>query len=136
MTLTNPALKQLILDLLIYEEKLNENAQRTKRSSYPTEFFRGIVSAREKMFSQVEVGLADESKDRATLMVENIEWVKRENARQENKTIVAERYLDDPIELTDQEIRAIKFCYQDRTRNPETTIEALNQLEELTGVKK
>lgn len=136
MTITSPALKQVILDLIIFEDKLSENAQRTKRTSFPKSFFRGIVSAREKLLNQVEIGIVSTSQDMETITAESIEWVKRENSRQENKKVIAERYLDEQVELSEQEIKGIKYCYEDREEIPSVGIEVLDELEALLGIKK
>lgn len=136
MQVKTPEVKRLIIDCLLFEDRLDEKGNHMRRVSFPKSHFRGISSAKTKLIESMELGMVPKDKKREDLKEEDIVWSTKEEST-EKKDCVAflERHTEVEIEFDDNETKAIKFVYGDRSDLTQVSVEALDEFEELIGLK-
>lgn len=129
----SPQVKKFMIDLLIFEDKLDSNGNRMRRSSFPKNHFRGAFSLKKKIIeNHMELAEIKKSKE-----PQEIKWVKQPDFKQEDRmSNVLERYTEDEIELDDKEIKALRFFYDDRDEITSVDIESLDEFEKIVGIIK
>lgn len=141
MKTNNPELKLFIMDLILYEDDLDEKGQRVRRSQFPKQVFKGIASLRKKLGDAMEVGVVfaiqnedgSPMKDKDGLPVYTpVQWKKPSEVTHDMK-IIAERHIEVDMDITDTEIEAIKHLYGSRWELSLVSPSTFDEFETLIG---
>lgn len=148
MIVKSPELKKLIMEVLLFtddvEEIMNHPMQGGQgtgkfkaqtRKVFMAQFQRGRNSLRELLTNNMEIGTCtvEQSKKPDELMVADLVWVPAKDFKPvDGMAVVGERHTDAEIEVTEQQIKALKHYRDDRELfHQEYSNEALDALEEL-----
>lgn len=126
MKTSNPELKMFIMDLIIFEDDLDDKGQRVRRSQFSKQVFKGTMSLRKKLTDGIELGVYIDP------TIPLIEWKKPSEVTQDMK-IVVERHTDAEIEFAADEIDAVDFFYEQRKELPIINPSAFDEFEKLLG---
>jgi len=121
MQFSNPELKKVILNIITFLDDVNNEGQILRRIQFKREYIRGVAEIRRNILNGITV-ITKES---------NNEFIPIEEAIEKKENIIAEKYSDEEIELSDNAFNALKFYYNEREYLPEMEEYILNLLDEL-----
>lgn len=109
-----------------------EQAVAVRRDTVPAQYQRSFNAVLSKCLSRLEVGLKPDPMPEGA--DQSSEWVAYSKGFQlpEGKSLVAERWTDGEMELTEGEKTFVKFCAKQRDELPAVGDETLDEFEALT----
>lgn len=132
-TLNTPELKGLILDIVTYEDNVDEKGQRIRRTSYPKPLLRGVAELKKKIQDAMDIGFIPNDADPEKTLVTHVEWFQKAEMGMATPNLkpVIDRHSAKQIEITPQALQALKHYYNDRQDLPEVSEKTLDELEAL-----
>lgn len=133
MTITSPALKALIYDIISHMDGCDENKKPAKWPSYEWGLLRGVNEIKKSIADALEVAFIPQNDDPKETLTTAALWLPLKGATPpEGHKPVSERHTQAPIELSNQALEALKF-YADKRNElpPNTPTDALDELERL-----
>lgn len=140
-TVSSPEVKKLIQEILLYTDEVqdvNGIQKPVSRTKFPSLHVRAYNNLKKVLVEAIEVGVGtpeQQKKAQAEGSIPNSEitWMKFLDYKPSpEQVIIVERHTDEPIELTDSMIKALKWFKEDReVFYAEYSNETLDALDEL-----
>lgn len=130
MKISNPELKKVLLNILIFDSTVDEDGNNLRRKGFKKELLVGVLGLKKALLKGMQLGGLKKNDEQA-----EVEWIDSEDdglkAFVATHNLVAEKYADEEVELTENMLKALKHYYNECEELPEMEERTLEQLEEL-----
>jgi len=137
MVITKGATAALVSHIITFTDHVDEEGKSVVITGWNRRHLRPILSLREKIKGVTEFAVVPKALKAEDVKDEHVKWVKATEYKQNEANYpVGDRQLDEEIELTEAEIEAVQFYAKQRKEFPNTTLEALDELDKIINYAK
>lgn len=129
MKLKNAEIKNLVVDVIYYEDGVDENNKKIRRTSFKKDLMKGVRQVKDVILKNTLVGYAPKDKSLSELKAEDILLIDAGAAAPEGMRPIVEKFKDEEIELSPIALKAFFYYYNIRDEIPEVSEQTLEEIE-------